>query len=87
MLLSRTDILVNQKGKDGVTALGLACLQVHRATRVAELDFPSFVFLRCLKKPFRLMTKLIPGTGTWYIFWFKFLNLRNFFYRYLTKEL
>jgi hypothetical protein len=27
MLLDRSDILVNQKGKDGVTALGLACLQ------------------------------------------------------------
>ncbi len=27
LLLSRADILVNQRGKDGVTALGLACLQ------------------------------------------------------------
>jgi hypothetical protein len=27
MLLDRSDIQVNQKGKDGVTALGLACLQ------------------------------------------------------------
>jgi hypothetical protein len=47
LLLSRDDILVNQRGKDGVTALGLACLQ---EPALCEPTFWKSIEGLCLKQ-------------------------------------
>ena len=35
MILARPDVLVNLRGKDGVTALGLACLRDIKVVNIA----------------------------------------------------